>query len=130
LVFSEEGYHQIYGEAYHWSNLIQLNSLKETACLMVGLSLTDPNLRRLLEISAKSLDKPKHFAFLKRISFEEFSKEEGKTIVKASVNTTRKFLERHHSLNEEVMRELGVNIIWYESYDEIPKILKEIAKSI
>ncbi|MCG7560855.1 SIR2 family protein [Pseudoalteromonas sp. McH1-42] len=130
LVFSEEGYHQIYGEAYHWSNLIQLNSLKETACLMVGLSLTDPNLRRLLEISAKSLDKPKHFAFLKRISFEEFSKEEGKTVVKTSANTTRKFLERHHSLNEEVMRELGVNIIWYENYDEIPKIIKEIERSI
>lgn len=130
LVFSEEGYHQIYGEAYHWSNLIQLNSLKETACLMVGLSLTDPNLRRLLEISAKSLDKPKHFGFLKRIDYEEFSKQEGKNVVNASANTIRTFLERHHSLNEEVMRELGVNIIWYESYDEIPKILKQIAKSI
>ena len=33
LVFSEEGYHHIYREAYHWSNLIQLNSLKETSCL-------------------------------------------------------------------------------------------------
>ncbi|EPN3066535.1 SIR2 family protein [Vibrio fluvialis] len=130
LVFSEEGYHQIYGEAYHWSNLIQLNSLKETACLMVGLSLTDPNLRRLLEISAKSLDKPKHFAFLKRIDYEEFAKEDGKSVVKASANTIRTFLERHHSLNEEVMRELGVNIIWYESYDEIPRILKDIGKNI
>lgn len=130
LVFSEEGYHQIYGEAYHWSNLIQLNSLKETACLMIGLSLTDPNLRRLLEISAKSLDKPKHFAFLKRVDYDEFSKEDGKNIVKASASTIKTFLERHHSLNEEVMRELGVNIIWYENYDEIPQILKEISNSI
>lgn len=130
LVFSEEGYHQIYSEAYHWSNLIQLNSLKETACLMVGLSLTDPNLRRLLEISAKSLDKPKHFAFLKRLSYEAFSKENEKLIVRAPAALVRTFLDRHHSLNEEVMKELGVNIIWYEEYDDIPKLLGQIGRSI
>lgn len=84
LVFSEEGYHQIYREAYHWSNLIQLNSLKETSCLMVGLSLTDPNLRRLLEISAKSIDKPKHFAFMRRITYDNFSKDGEKSVVRAT----------------------------------------------
>lgn len=130
LVFSEEGYHQIYSDAYHWSNLIQLNSLKETSCLMVGLSLTDPNLRRLLEISAKSIDKPKHFAFLKRVSYEVFSKEEGKSLIRAPASLVRTFLDRHHSLNEEIMRELGVNIIWYEEYDDIPKILSEISRGI
>lgn len=130
LVFSEEGYHQIYGEAYHWSNLIQLNSLKETACLMVGLSLTDPNLRRLLEISSKSIDKPKHFAFLKRVSYESFSREKGKALVRAPASLVRTFLDRHHRLNEEVMRELGVTIIWYEEYEDIPKLLGEIGKGI
>ncbi|WP_421722024.1 SIR2 family protein [Alloalcanivorax xenomutans] len=130
LVFSEEGYHQIYGDAYHWSNLIQLNSLKENACLMVGLSLTDPNLRRLLEISSKSIDKPKHFAFLKRVDYESFSKEKGKPIVRAPISLVRTFLDRHHSLNEEVMKELGVNIIWYEDYEDIPKLLVDIGKGI
>jgi hypothetical protein len=128
LVFSEEGYHQIYREAYHWSNLIQLNCLKETACLMVGLSLTDPNLRRLLEISAKSVDKPKHFAFLKRVSYDTFSREGEKSVVRAPASVVRTFLDRHHSLNEEVMKELGVNIIWYEEYDDIPKLLGQVGK--
>ncbi|PTT34817.1 hypothetical protein DBR23_25230 [Acidovorax sp. HMWF018] len=130
LVFSEEGYHHIYREAYHWSNLIQLNSLKETTCLMVGLSLTDPNLRRLLEISAKSTDRPKHFAFMKRITYDNFSTEDGKPAVRAPNLVIKKFLDRHHKLNEEVLRELGVNIIWYEKYDEIPLILQEISKTI
>ncbi|MBA1236244.1 hypothetical protein G7Z98_17010 [Pseudomonas stutzeri] len=130
LVFSEEGYHQIYSEAYHWSNLVQLASLKETTCLMVGLSLTDPNLRRLLEISAKSTDRPKHFAFMQRVSLDKFTKDEGKSVVRAPIGVSKRFLDRHHSLNEEVMRELGVNVIWYESYDEIPKILHSIGKGI
>lgn len=128
LVFSEEGYHHIYRESYHWSNLIQLNNLKETTCVMVGLSLTDPNLRRLLEISAKNFDKPRHFAFLKRIGLDQFSKEGGKNVVDAPPEKVAMFLERHHNLNEEVMRELGVNIIWYENYDEIPMLLGEIQR--
>lgn len=130
LVFSEEGYHKIYGDAYHWSNLIQLNNLKENSCLMVGLSLTDPNLRRLLEISSKSIDKPKHFVFLKRIDYETFFKEKGKPIVRAPASLVRTFLDRHHSLNEEVLKELGVNIIWYEEYDDIPRLLNGIRKGV
>jgi len=37
------------------------------------------------------------------------------------------FLEIHHNLNEEIMKELGVSIIWYENYDEIPKLLNQIS---
>lgn len=128
MVFSEEGYHHIYGEAYHWSNLVQLSNLKDTSCLLIGLSLTDPNLRRLLEISAKSLERPKHFAFMRRLSEEKFLKEERGKTLKISREVLSRFLERHHSLNEELLKELGVNVIWYESYDEIPEILDSIRK--
>lgn len=130
LVFSEEGYHKIYNDPYHWSNLVQLNNLKETTCVMIGLSMTDPNLRRLLEISSRSIIKPKHYAFLKRININNFTKEiNGKQKIEPT-NMAVKFLDRHHSLNEEVLKELGVNIIWYEEYDEIPKILNKISKCI
>ncbi|EJE8154278.1 SIR2 family protein [Vibrio alginolyticus] len=130
LVFSEEGYHKIYNDFYHWSNLVQLNSLKESICVMIGLSMTDPNLRRLLEIASRSIEKPKHYAFLKRISIEEFATDNSKKLVNAPLVTIKTFLDRHHSLNEEVLKELGVNIIWYEDYDDIPKIINEITKSI
>ncbi|WP_432471805.1 SIR2 family protein [Amphritea sp. HPY] len=126
LVFSEEGYHKIYGDSYHWSNLVQLNNLKESTCMMIGLSLTDPNLRRLLEISARSIEKPKHYAFMQRIDIDYFSKEGSKKIVNAPLSTIKTFLDRHHILNEEVLKELGVNVIWYESYDEIPRIINKI----
>ncbi len=130
LVFSEEGYHKIYNDFYHWSNLVQLNSLKESTCVMIGLSMTDPNLRRLLEIASRSIEKPKHYAFLKRISIEEFTTDNSKRVVNAPQITIKTFLDRHHSLNEEVLKELGVNIIWYENYEDIPKIITEITRTI
>ncbi len=127
LVFSEEGYHQIYTESYHWSNLVQLSNLRDNHCLMVGLSMTDPNLRRLLDIASRNSDKIKHFAFMKRLTVENFVKDEKKEYVK-NVDGAKKFLDRHHNLNEEIMRELGVSIIWYLDHDEIPGLIREIKK--
>lgn len=134
LVFSEEGYHQIYADAYHWSNLVQLNSLRENNCLMVGLSMTDPNLRRLLEIAARNIERSKHFAFIKRLTEERFCFETNsitgeRVPVVGNLSSAREFLERHHLLNEELMKELGVTIIWFEHYDDIPEILRRIADS-
>ena len=134
LVFSEEGYHQIYMESYHWSNLVQLNSLKENNCLMIGLSMSDPNLRRLLDIASRNTEKTRHFAFMQRISDNNFifekdweTKKEVQKI--ANVEGAKEFLNKHHVLNEEIMKELGVSIIWYEDYDEIPVLLNKIKEN-
>jgi hypothetical protein len=126
LVFSEEGYHLIYRDSYHWSNLVQLNSFKETSCLMIGLSLTDPNLRRLLEIASKSIEKPKHFAFMRRLTSKKFKSGDRGHQLKIPSAVIDRFLDRHHSTNEELMRELGITVIWYEEYSDIPKILNRI----
>jgi len=130
LVFSEEGYHQIYLDSYHWSNLVQLNNLKDNTCIMIGLSMTDPNLRRLLEISSGTEERSKHYAFLRRISDENFcyKKSDKGNRVKAlrNVDGAKEFLNTHHVLNEEIMDELGVTIIWYEDHDELPGLLTRI----
>ncbi|KQC33494.1 hypothetical protein AAU57_09340 [Nonlabens sp. YIK11] len=127
LVFSEEGYHLIYSDSYHWSNLVQLSNLRENHCLMVGLSMTDPNLRRLLDIASRNSDKTRHFAFMKRLTIDNFIESQEGTVID-NIDGAKKFLDRHHNLNEEIMRELGVSIIWYTTYDEIPKLLREIKK--
>jgi hypothetical protein len=138
LVFSEEGYHHIYSNPYHWSNLIQLYNLKENNCLMIGLSMTDPNLRRLLDISGKNSEFSRHYVFMNRLSIDSFVYEKSEEIddqgnkVKKikqkikNIESAEIFLKRHHKLNEDIMKELSVNIIWYEDYDEIPEILTRI----
>jgi hypothetical protein len=128
LVFSEEGYHHLYTDAYHWSNLVQLNALRNSTCVMVGLSMADPNLRRMLEISQRGFSDSRHFAFMKRTTIEKFCAEDkyGEPL-KASLDKAAVFLKRHHATSEALMSELGVTVIWYENYDEIPTMLKSIA---
>ena len=121
LIFSEEGYHRMYSNPYHWSNLIQLSTLKENTCIMIGLSMDDPNLRRLLEIAQSGNESIQHFAFLKRINISEISKKSKKSAILES-----SFLERHHNLQELIFSELGVNIIWFEKFEELPELLNQL----
>ncbi|MNT93385.1 hypothetical protein D3C72_2348450 [compost metagenome] len=66
---------------------------------------------------------------MKRLSIENFAFSEIDGKKHQFVNNVKgaeEFLNRHHKLNEEIMKELGVSIIWFTSFDEIPEILKKI----
>lgn len=127
LIFSEEAYHKVYSEPYHWSNLVQLATLRENNCLMIGLSLSDPNLRRLLEIAAQKHSKNnRHYVFMQRLSNDNLIDEENKERI--DIISANKIIQTHHVIQEMMMSSLGTNIIWFEDYDEIPKLLDSIKK--
>lgn len=120
LVFSEEGYHKLMVEPYHWANITQLNYMINNTCVFIGLSMTDPNMRRLLEIAAQKRDdineECKHYAIMKRFKI---------TNTKSS-KAINKFESVNDLLQEAFFKELGVNILWIDDYKEIPNILKKI----
>jgi hypothetical protein len=124
LVFSEEGYHNLVLDPYHWTNIVQLNFLRESVGLFIGLSMTDPNLRRLLEIAAKKNKVTRHFVFQKRLSTDSLFTGE-----KAEIRTDaiKAFLQAHHTLEEGSLDELGLHIIWVDDYSEIPKLISQIS---
>lgn len=125
LVFSEEGYHNLYLDPYHWSNLVQLNFLKEKQGLFIGLSMTDPNLRRLLDIVVRKQingDICKHYAILPKESLVDINN----SIEGVNINNLKLFEKTIINIQEDYFKELGVNIIWIESFSEIPEILKRI----
>jgi len=141
VVLSEDGYHEQYANIYGWSNLTQINKFKDYNCLFIGLSFTDPNLRRLLDISKNERgdDEIHHYCFRKKYEHE---------VVK---NRFKKLLEENEELLDEkqdselnldeVVKELiklmenfeendalsfGVGIIWIDDYKEIPAYLSNI----
>lgn len=120
LVFSEEGYHKLMLEPYNWANISQLNYMINNTCLFIGLSMTDPNMRRLLEIAAqKRIDNDgdcQHYAIMLRFGLKE---SEG-------VDSIKSFERVNETLQESFFKELGVNVIWIDKFSEIPNVLKQI----
>lgn len=109
LVFSEEAYHSQFIDPYSWANLVQLNTFSTNVCLFVGLSLSDPNLRRLLDISWRRNQRCKHYIIMKKLP------------------QTSRTDEIVTMLFEQDANSLGLNVIWCNDYSEIPNILFNIA---
>lgn len=120
LVFSEEDYHKLMLDSYNWANISQLTYMMNNTCLFIGLSMTDPNLRRMLDIAAQkraeSDEESHHYAIIKRFKIDSKKK-----------TTTLSYYENiYESLQESQFRELGVNVVWVDEFDEIPGILRQI----
>lgn len=110
LVFSEEAYHSQFIDPYSWSNLIQLNLFSTNVCLFVGLSLSDPNLRRLLDISWRRNQRCKHYIIMKKIPQKSKTDEIVTMLFEQDANS------------------LGLNVIWCSDFSDIPNILLKVAK--
>ena len=94
---------------------------------MIGLSLSDPNLRRLLEIAAQKHSKNnRHYVFMQRVSNDNLIDDDNKE--KIDIDSADKILQTHHIIQEMMMSSLGANIIWFENYNEIPILLDTIRK--
>lgn len=109
LVFSEEAYHSQFIDPYSWSNLIQLNTFSTNICLFVGLSLSDPNLRRLLDISWRRNQRCKHYIIIRKAPQKNRTDEIATMLFEQDANS------------------LGLNVIWCSDFSEIPGILSSIA---
>jgi hypothetical protein len=113
IVFSEDAYHGRFIDPFSWSNLIQLNKLTQNTCLFVGVSLTDPNLRRLLDVAwRKNPEKTlSHYIVKKQPRF-------------GAADDVLDDLAR--LLEEQDANALGINVIWVDQYDEIPPLLRSV----
>ncbi|WP_164525432.1 SIR2 family protein [Siminovitchia acidinfaciens] len=120
IIFTEDSYYKLQNEPYSWRNLTQINAFREDTVLMIGLSLTDPNIRRLLMQTSQQTDK-KHFILLHR-----YSGSTSKNLEDLIPKVTNKFLDLHHHILEENFKKLGVNVIWYENHSDIADLLTDI----
>lgn len=114
IVLTEDDYHKLYMHSYDWSNIEQLHALDRNVCFFIGLSMSDPNLRRLLDFShaKQEEDKPTHYAFLKRNLFGD-------------IECHDKDIENWRIM-ESMFSTLGVNIIWYENYTDLPELIDRL----
>ncbi|MCD1261993.1 SIR2 family protein [Paenibacillus athensensis] len=127
IVFSEQAYHTVYTDAYSWSNITQMHILKENICLFIGLSMSDPNMRRILDISSRrNSSKVKHFAFMQRLDLEVEEDQFKELTSSLSSELLDAFIDDFHLSRERSFEKLGIRIVWFEDHDEVPDLLKEI----
>jgi NAD-dependent SIR2 family protein deacetylase len=104
IILSKSDYDGLYLDHYCLTNLIQLSMLMTKTVLFVGMSMTDPNIIRLLKEARKIGVRNWHYAFIKRVNEE-------------------------HSASETIrLKSLGVDPVWYKEHSDIPRILKQISR--
>jgi hypothetical protein len=141
ITFGENIYHKQYVDIYSWNNIVQINKFRESNCLFIGTSLTDPNTRRLLDISNQQriATKGSHFIFKLKYKKEDVKKaleilltqnqellnEKSKANLELDETVTA-LVKTIESFEENDLNSFGIKTIWVTTYSEIPEILREI----
>ena len=141
FTLSESLYHKQYSEIYSWNNMVQINKFKDNTCVFVGISLTDPNIRRLLDISAvqRGENAKNHYLIKKKYTTKNMEKNlrrvlrdnpllfERKGEARLELNRTIEILlEKMEEFEELDAESFGIKIIWINEHEEIAGILKRI----
>ncbi len=143
IVFTEEQYHKELHNPYSWGSLVQLRAMSSTVGLMIGLSLTDRNMRRLLDAVSRSGLHGKSYVFLQRPSTEPIPAEAVAeiddnaraymdTFLRAGAKTkgegrmrreVQGIVQAVQKVDQKetvyVLEQLGVSVIWYENHSDI-----------
>ncbi|MCD8250912.1 MAG: SIR2 family protein [Phocaeicola dorei] len=119
-MFSEDEYHNQYADLTNHETIKQLGVLDENICLYVGISFTDPNMRRLAD------------AYIKEHQDRQTPHYLIKKIPDIHLNNENRFLSETKLLNQIMCLEeldaksFGFQIIWLDNFDEIPQLFNDI----
>ena len=151
IIFTEEQYYLAAQDAYSWSNLVQIQRMSSSVGLMIGLSLTDRNTRRLLDAVRRTPMVSENYVLLQKPASKRLTPEDVSQIHERATKHYQRFrgsgiktadkkygeIEGIISLvessdfeqEEAVLKTLGVQPIWYEKHTEIPGIINRITDS-
>lgn len=150
LVFSEDQYNRVFQDPYYWGNVVQINQLTTNTGLMLGISLSDRNTRRILD-SILNQPLPKdNYIIMKKPVFRELTDDDpdlqqirnraeyylkkfpgGRLKMPAKEPyEIKRILSSIYSYEMEEFssgfEKLGLKLILIDSFDEIPEILESI----
>lgn len=116
IVFSEDDYHNLYTNQYSWANIAQMSLLTSKSVLFIGLSMQDPNLRRLIDIARSRGFTNQHFAI-----FQDPNSQNGGNKLKDG-NQLRKLIEID-------LHSLGITPWFIDRHDKLPELIKAISNN-
>lgn len=115
IVLSDDDYNTMYSNPLSWANTIQTSLLVTKSALFVGMSMQDPNLKRLLKLTKSIGCNHNHYAILPSPHLNLKN-------LKANSNSQ---IKQTISLD---MLASNVKIHWINDYNEIPDYIKNITQ--
>lgn len=147
LVFSEDEYHRLSYSVVHWALAEIISCFHNYTVLFMGLSMSDPNLRRLLDATYTLGQPPAHFLLRKDYDLtpaartrairivEEYARDQANRAKMQDVKTKPNvsdaidvMLKQAHEYDRELFKDMGVGTIWINDFDDIPKLLDMISR--
>jgi hypothetical protein len=148
IIFTEEQYHLAAHDAYAWSNLVQLQHMTSSVGLMIGLSMTDRNMRRLLDAIRRTPIRAENYVLLQEPKWQQPGENDIEQIdaqatkywerfahsgMKSNAKKFEQIKEIIHQVERRdleqetaVLTELGVCPVWYKDHSEIPELVQQI----
>ena len=156
IVLTEDQYNRVTNDPYSWTNLVQLQAMTDSIGLVVGMSLDDRNLRRLLDATSSAAQRPELYALIRRPPAPELGEEDirkiarmahrrfvgerdytfgGKAISQdpkglATSKRVRSMMARLRRFDarslSSMLDSLGVQPLWYEDVREIAPFIRKI----
>jgi hypothetical protein len=151
ILFSEEQYNRAFQDPFYWGNVVQVNQFTSVTGLMVGLSLSDRNTRRILDSIQNQPVENNNYILMRKPKFKniEHNQYEIEQIRQKAFEYQSKYhdsrmklpakeaFEIQQILNkiyeyeiqefEVGIENLGLNLITFDDFDDIPEILREIS---
>lgn len=147
IIFTEPDYHKLTESMFHWGLSEIVDRLRKNAVLFIGLSMSDPSLRRLLDASRNS-GIPPHWQIQKRHEIRDHEvlevmaeverrAREYATLLGAGFDEQKKPFQLEESIHaalkqadtydREVFESMGVKTIWVDRFADVPGIISAIA---
>lgn len=145
LVFTEDDYHRLTESTFHWALTRIVTHLREQTVLFLGLSMSDPSLRRLLDAGHRRGDRPAHWQVQRRHAVRD---EERPLVIQRVQDLARRYggafgadalksppqlkeavdavLSQADTYDRELFEAMGVKTIWLEEYGDVPPLLAHV----
>ena len=146
VVFTENDYHDLTHKIFHWGLSEIVSELRHSTVLFIGLSMSDPSLRRLLDASQNSKIPP-HWQLQLRHQVRDHEQSAAMNDITTRADRWGQILgypeqkdqpqlaealdaalQQADTYDSELFESMGVKTIWLDSYDDIPDLLDRIRR--
>ena len=150
IMLTEAQYHGAASDPYSWSNLTLIKCFSASTGLMIGMSLTDRNLRRLLHALHLTQLREKQYLILKRPEPPKMTQCDIQEVDKSAREYADRFLgsgiktgdpgQKMRTILEELVRQgedmardaltsMSVTPLWVQHHKDIPVIVEAVGTS-